>query len=268
MSLLLDNLASFLERQILLGENRGRVAPEVFAEFMKVLPQHNTPKVNIENTQLATPPLTTKTIAASPEVAFNKAAPAPTPNLIPFKKELDLSSLTLEQLRHQGNRCSACNFSLGEKRSKPIGLGEKPRLLVISEPTGRTDEQMVDPFHGEAGELFFSMLNAMKLDLNQVYITMAHKCFGPSAREKMVETKPYLQRQIELLKPQIILVFGSAALTILLGEQSLMNVRGRWLNFQGIPLMATYPAPYLLQKIDAKREAWTDIKQVIAKLSV
>ncbi len=274
MSLLLDNLVTILERQILLGENRTRISPAILAEFMKDFPNRNTHNINPENvklsstTQILPPASVIKTMVAKPEIIVNESDLFTVSNPALLTKSQEVNSLNLEQLRHRGNRCSACNFSLGEARSKKIGLSEKPRLLVITEPSGRTDEQMVDPFHGEAGELFLSMLNAMKLDLNEVYITMAHKCFGPNAREKMVETKPYLQRQIELLKPQLLLVFGSAALTILLGEQSVMNVRGRWLSFQGIPLLATYPAPYLLKKVEAKREAWTDLKQVIAKLSL
>lgn len=127
---------------------------------------------------------------------------------------------------------------------------------------------MKDPFHGEAGELFLKMVQAMKIDLSETYICMAHKCFGPGAREKIVETKPYLEKQIELVKPDVILIFGGAALNILLGEQSLMKNRGRWLEVNGIPTLATYPPAYLQQKAEAKKEAWSDMQQVMARLSV
>ncbi len=272
MALLLDSLVVHLERQIYLGEKRARISPKVLEEFFKDFPSltSDTKSSEIEQKSpagighVAEP---TKTVLLQPE----NTTIVPQSSQLTFSRQAtvnDIEALSLAQLREYGNSCSACNFSLGEKRSIEVGLSEKPRLMVISEPCGRSEEQMLDPFSGEAGQLFYKMLQAMKLDFKQIYIAMAHKCFGPSAREKIVESRPYLERQIQLLKPEVILVFGGAALTILLGEQSLMNVRGRWLNFQGVPLMATYPAIYLLQKNEAKKEAWKDMQQVMAKLSI
>jgi DNA polymerase len=184
----------------------------------------------------------------------------------PLKQPADINSLNLEELRIHGNTCSACSFSVGEKRSETTAVNEQADLMIITEPAGRSDEYMSDPFHGEAGTLLLKMIRAMNIDPDNIYLCMAHRCYGPGAREKIGESKPYLTRQIELVNPQAILIFGGAALNILLGEQSLMNCRGRWLEIGDIPAIATFPPAYLIHKAESKKDAWKDMQQVMSRL--
>ena len=289
MAGILDSLVTHLESRIISGDSRERVSAEVLNEFMSDIAQDSVQKQALPQEQTAQSVPEVKTseplAEAKPE---NVVEPVPTPAPAAAKEEektepaftptyseekpqaveisTDVEGMTLEELRIHGNSCSACNFNLGEKRSQEIGLNSSAKLMVITEPSGRTEEHMLDPFHGEAGELLIKMLGAMKIDLKEMYICMAHKCFGPGAREKITETKPFLEKQIELVKPELILIFGGAAINILLGEQSLMKNRGKWLEVKGIPAIATFPPAYLQQKAEAKRDAWNDMQQVMARL--
>ena len=296
MAGILDSLVTHLESRIVSGDSRERVSAEVLNEFMSDVanaPAQTAPSPHVDipkkDAELKVPE---PEAVLSPEpIAEAKVEPAPEPVSTPEPVEeepkaeagftptysegekpapvvitKEVEGLSLDDLRIHGNSCSACNFNLGEKRSKETGLNPSAKLMIITEPSGRTEEHMLDPFYEEAGDLFLKMVGAMKIDLDDLYICMAHKCFGPGAREKIVETKPFLEKQIELVKPQVILIFGGAALNILLGEQSLMKNRGKWLDLNGIPTIATFPPAYLQQKAEAKREAWNDLQQVMARL--
>ena len=277
MSTLVDNLISTLQNKIACGEKDARIEPDVLAEFMSDFAP--APQVRPEMPKEVKEPVRTeiKTQEAEIEKAF-EPPPAEQPVKQPEKMPdlpvepaapeapADISSLTLEELRKYGNTCSACDFALGEVRSENTAVNEQAELMIITEPAGRSEEFMSDPFHGEAGNLLLKMIRAMNIDPDSIYLCMAHRCYGPGAREKIGETKPYLTRQIELVSPKAILIFGGAALNILLGEQSLMNCRGRWLEIGDIPAIATFPPAYLIHKPESKKDAWNDMQQVMARL--
>jgi uracil-DNA glycosylase len=305
MATLLDNLVENIQRQISRGETDVRVDANVLKEFytdyqvpvqapavptQTITPQAQTQATPVVQTAAPATPIHAATPVIQPAVEttpVHAATPViqpavettPVQTAIPVVQTavetapivqqsapLDLSSFSLPDLRQRGNSCSACQFSLGEKRSKDTAKNSQAKLMIISEPAGRSEEQMTDPFHGEAGALLLKMLGALKINLDDVYMCMAHRCYGPGAREKIIETKPYLLRQIELVKPDVLLIFGGAALNILVGEQSLMNSRGHWLEVQGVPTIATFPPAYLIHKAEAKRDAWNDMKQVMSRL--
>lgn len=290
MAGILDNLVTHLERRILSGDSRERISAEIFNEFMNdfasaapqttVTPQQEVPKKETEVKSVEAPPVQSSMGAVENKAEVQSAAlvtkPEVKPEFTPVYSEKpkpleiqkNTEGLSLAELRTHGNSCSACSFKLGENRSQSTGLNSSARLMIITEPSGRTEEHMLDPFHDEAGALLLKMISAMKIDMDELYICMAHKCFGPGARDKIVETRPFLEKQIELVKPEIILIFGGAALNILLGEQSLMKNRGKWLEIKNVPAIATYPPAYLQQKNEAKREAWNDMQQVMARLQL
>ena len=274
MASIIDSLVTHIESRIVSGNSQERISAEVLNEFMSDIASAPVQKPEIPQPNSFTEAVPKIEESLTPPVQKEaKVEPAFNPKIVEEKPEpvevvTDVESLSLDELRVHGNTCSACKFSLGEKRSKDTAVNESARLMIITEPAGRTDDFMLDPFHGEAGDLFLKMVSAMKVDLDELYICMAHKCFGPGAREKIVETKPFLEKQIELIKPEAILIFGGAALNILLGEQSLMKNRGKWLEVNGIPAIATFPPAYLQQKAQAKRETWGDMQQVMAKLKL
>ena len=181
-------------------------------------------------------------------------------------KASNINLLTLEQLQYEGNSCSSCQNLQGYKPSRRLGTNKKAPLMIIVEPSGRSQEHLIDPFYGESGDLLIKMIDSMKVGWEHIYLCMAHKCFGKGPKDTILETKPYLERQIELVAPKIILIFGGAGLKILLDEESVVKNRGKWLSYKKIPLMVTYPAAYLQVKESAKKEVWEDLKNVVRKL--
>ena len=300
MTTLIDSLIQNLQRDINNGKKTTRIDADVLQEFLSdsitpvapapavsstatVAPvKPAAPIVNSEPAEVQSAPTENVSQVQAPlveeqSVPIAKPEP-PKPQVpafaqpeapaVPVGGQVDVSQLTLEELRSYGNTCSACKGNLGERRSETTAVNEQAKLMVITEPAGRSEEHMSDPFHGEAGSLLLKMIRAMNVNPDDIYLCMAHRCFGPGAREKIVETKPYLQRQIDIIKPQVILIFGGAALNILLGEQSLMNCRGRWLEIGDIPVMATFPPAYLIHKAESKKDAWKDMQQIMARLQV
>jgi uracil-DNA glycosylase len=294
MATILDNLIENIKHQIAQGKTHANIDQDVLAELYteydtpvisipKAIPQEQKiepePKIEVAPLQeqstipvqkpIAPQPIIEEAVSAPPEPvpipATQFPIPTPTTPNIPTK---DVSNLSLDELRQQGNSCTSCKLDIGENRSENTGLSAKPRLMIITEPAGTRPEFLVDPYAGEAGKLLIKMITAMNIDMADVYLCMAHRCFGPGARETISQTKPYLEQQIKLLDPEVIVIFGGAAVNILLNEQSLVKCRGKWLEIGNIPTIATYPPGYLLKKASAKREAWADLQQVMARLNL
>jgi DNA polymerase len=255
------------------------------AQVIEELPAVTPPVKVVEQTsEVMEPPVTYKKVEPSapevtaPTVKESTPAPVSSPYKAPsFDDEkpkapttplANVSHLSLDELRLQGNSCSSCKLNIGEKRSKNTGLNAQARLMIITEPSGTGIDFISDPFHGDAGNLLIKMISAMNIQMDDVYLCMAHRCFGPGARETIGQTKPYLERQIKLVNPEVIVIFGGAALNILLNEQSLVKCRGRWLEIGNVPAIATFPPGYLLKKAGAKKEAWNDLQQVMARLNL
>ncbi|MCM8530948.1 MAG: uracil-DNA glycosylase [Lentisphaeraceae bacterium] len=294
MANLIDNLIENIKVQISQGNTYVPIEPEVLEELYK---DYDTPQISLPTTPHQVQTAQAPTVAA-PEPVEAKVietpkthyAPIPETKVLEVKEETPVSpknfeptpaeekpapiqassadNLSLDELRDQGNTCSSCKLQIGEKRSENTGLNAQARLMIITEPAGTAPEFIADPFAGEAGKLLIKMISAMNLNMDDVYLTMAHRCFGPGARETISQSRPYLEKQIELVNPEVIVIFGGAALNILLNEQSLVKCRGRWLDIGNVPAIATYPPGYLLKKAEAKREAWNDLKQVISRLNL
>jgi DNA polymerase len=138
---------------------------------------------------------------------------------------------------------------------------------VIGEAPGAEEDRAGEPFVGRAGQLLNSMLRAIGLAREQVYIANILKCRPPNNRDpkagESVECLPFLERQIALLKPKIMLVVGRiAAQNILHTEESLGRLRNRVHAYGAdrLPLVVTYHPAYLLRTPADKRKAWEDLK--------
>jgi DNA polymerase len=161
--------------------------------------------------------------------------------------------------------CRACR--LCESRTKTVP-GEGPanaRLVVIGEGPGRTEDETGRPFVGKAGELLTKILEAIKLPRDQVFICNVVKCRPPENRlpqfDEIAACVPYLHRQIELVKPRVILAMGgTAAQTILNTKQSLGALRNQVHRFRGIPVVVTYHPAALLRNPNWKRPTWDDVR--------
>jgi len=170
-----------------------------------------------------------------------------------------------EQLADVVAHCTACKLHTSRTQSV-LGVGDRNAdWLIIGEAPGVEEEEQGEPFVGQAGQLLDAMLGAIGLARgNNVYITNVLKSHPPGNRDpepdELTACRPYLQAQIELIQPKIILALGHvAAQSLLDSKETIGHLRGRVHQFQGVPLVATYHPAYLLRKPTEKARAWEDL---------
>lgn len=165
--------------------------------------------------------------------------------------------------------CRLCGLS--ESRSHTVfGVGDSSaRLMVIGEAPGADEDRQGEPFVGRAGQLLNAMLQAIGLRRDQVYIANVLKCRPPGNRDPHVDEvaacQPYLNRQVALIRPRLILSVGGVSAKNLLGtDLPVSRLRGRVHEYAptGTPLMVTYHPAYLLRRPEEKGKSWKDLQQV------
>jgi len=126
---------------------------------------------------------------------------------------------------------------------------------------------------GDIGTLFWDITKAMKLTRDDLYATTSVKCRPPSGRApataELAACRPFLAREIEVIRPAAIVSFGLAPAAALLPDQTrggINTLRGKWLDYRGIPIMVTFALPYIHQEKPRKKLVWEDLQQVMAKL--
>ena len=161
--------------------------------------------------------------------------------------------------------CTACGLCKQRKQAVVgVGAHDAPWLLVGEGP-GAEEDQQGEPFVGQAGKLLDAMLQAAGLARGrEVYIANVVKCRPPGNRTPTVEEAaacaPFLDRQIDLIKPKLIVALGKTAVTRLTGsDASMASLRGQALEYRGIPVIATYHPAYLLRNLPEKLKAWEDL---------
>lgn len=178
---------------------------------------------------------------------------------------------TLEDIRRQLDGCRRCPLCQGRK-TIVFGVGNpQADLVFVGEAPGREEDEKGEPFVGEAGRLLDQILFAMGLSRSQVYICNVEKCRPPKNRdpnpEEIAACEPFLKRQLAVIRPQFIVALGRfAAQTLLKTETPIGRLRGRWFEYEGIPLMPTFHPAFLLRNPAAKKEAWQDMKLVLERL--
>ena len=180
--------------------------------------------------------------------------------------------ITLEALSVKIQNCSNC-ILCKTRTNTVLGEGsEKPLVLVIGEGPGEEEDKTGRPFVGPAGQLLDKMLGAIQLSrTTNCYIANIVKCRPPHNRTPMPDEASacsgYLQAQIHILKPKMILAMGRTAVQNLLNtDQGINALRGKFFDLNGIPLMATYHPSALLHDESLKRPAWEDLKAFKLKL--
>ena len=190
----------------------------------------------------------------------------------------------IERARTAAAACRKCQIGY-ERRNNVYGEGDPcARLMVIGEGPGETEDLLGRPFVGRAGELLDKMLSAIGFAREEVYICNTVKC-RPTMHEgeklknraptpfEMANCRPFLDEQIAIIEPQVILAMGApAAKSFLGGDFGITKGRGRWYEGPaGIPLMVTFHPAYVLRQggmalTETKRLVWSDLKQVRSKL--
>ncbi|HUL18161.1 MAG TPA: uracil-DNA glycosylase [Steroidobacteraceae bacterium] len=208
--------------------------------------------------------------AAAPPAPSPAVPPAPLAAAAPVPRAAAGPACDLaarwEALRTQVATCTRC--ALHQTRTQGVfGVGpERVDWLVIGEAPGAEEDRRGEPFVGAAGQLLDAMLRAIGLDRkSNVYIANVLKSRPPGNRdpkpEEVAACLPYLQAQIELLRPKLMLAVGRIAAQSLLGTDApLGRLRGEVHRFGDTPLVVTYHPAYLLRTPAEKRKAWEDLK--------
>ncbi|ACT51526.1 uracil-DNA glycosylase [Methylovorus glucosotrophus] len=161
--------------------------------------------------------------------------------------------------------CQAC--SLSRTRTQTVfGVGDPAaEWLIVGEAPGAEEDKRGEPFVGQAGQLLDNMLGAIQLKRGQnVYIANVLKCRPPQNRdpqgEEVQQCDPFLKRQVELIKPKLILALGKfAAQSLLNSDATIGSMRGRQHEYNGVPVIVTYHPAYLLRNLMDKAKAWEDL---------
>lgn len=175
------------------------------------------------------------------------------------------ADLDWDQLEARIRSCGACKLCQRRKQAVP-GVGDRQAdWLFVGEGPGAEEDERGEPFVGQAGRLLDAMLASIGLARGQdVYIANAVKCRPPNNRTpeaaEIAACFPYLERQIALLRPRLIVAMGRPAAQALLNvEVKIAAVRGRLHDYQGIPVVITYHPAYLLRNLHDKAKVWEDL---------
>ena len=161
--------------------------------------------------------------------------------------------------------CTKCRLCEGRTNTVPGEGPDDARLVVVGEGPGRVEDETGRPFVGRAGELLDKILAAIELPRQRVFICNVVKCRPPENRQpqydEIASCLPYLHRQLDLLKPKVILAMGgTAAQTLLDTKQSLASLRNQVHRFRGTPVIVTYHPAALLRNPNWKRPTWYDVR--------
>jgi DNA polymerase len=172
---------------------------------------------------------------------------------------------TLDALARLIAPCVKCRLSECRTKTVPGEGASDARLVVVGEGPGKTEDATGRPFVGQAGELLTKILAAIDLPRERVFICNIVKCRPPENRvpqfDEVAACVPYLYRQIDLVRPRVILAMGStAAQTLLNTKQSIGGLRSHIHRFRGIPLIVTYHPAALLRNPNWKRPTWDDVR--------
>lgn len=208
--------------------------------------------------------------------------PAPAPPVAPVRDTPVPASgkWTMESLRKAVLSCEKCPHLVRTRKQVVFGVGNpNAELMFVGEAPGADEDEQGEPFVGKAGQLLTKIIQAMGFERSDIFIANVLKCrpdmpAGESGNRKpkpseMATCLPWLGEQIALVRPKVIVALGATAVEGLLGDTSPMrDLRGRWLEFQGTPVMVTYHPAYLLrnQSLSEKRKVWEDMLLALEKL--
>jgi DNA polymerase len=187
----------------------------------------------------------------------------------------------LEKIASEVRQCCKCGLGSSRTHAVPGEGSPKARLMFIGEAPGADEDAQGRPFVGRAGQLLDKIITACGLKREDVFIGNILKCRPPENRdprpEEVISCLPYLQRQIEIIEPDVIVALGAhAARTLLDTNKSIGQMRGQFQEYVAgigrppIKLMATYHPAYLLRSYtpDNRRRVWEDMKKVLAELGL
>ncbi len=206
-------------------------------------------------------------------VASSDGRPAVTRTATPSGNESDSAPRLLAMLKEEiGPACNRCKLhGLGRKQIV-FGVGNPTAdLMFVGEAPGADEDEQGEPFVGRAGQLLTKIIEAIGLKREDVYIANVIKCRPPGNRnpepDEVERCQPFLFRQIDAIKPKVIVALGKfAAQALLQTTEPITRIRGRESKYRGATLIPTFHPAYLLRNPSSKREVWEDMKKVRAIL--
>jgi uracil-DNA glycosylase len=210
--------------------------------------------------------------ALATPIAQGQRPNAPSRATVPVVAQaaVQVAGMDWTALRTAVQGCQACRLCSGRQQTV-FGVGHpQAHWMLVGEAPGEQEDQQGEPFVGKAGQLLDQMLRAIGLTREagppgqQVFIANTLKCRPPGNRnpqpEELAACRPYLQRQIELVRPRLLLALGRFAAQSLLGsDEPIGRLRGRIHQHQGVPLVVTYHPAYLLRNPVDKAKVWEDL---------
>ena len=213
------------------------------------------------------------------------ATTAPVARVVSNERIEVTGATKVEQLAHLNERaqaCQKCPHLAARRHTVVFGVGDpEAQLMFVGEGPGEEEDLKGEPFVGKAGQLLTKMIVAMGLTREQVYIANIVKCRPDMpagvpgnrkpTRDEMDTCVPYLRAQIDIIKPRALVALGATAIEGLVGATGPMGaMRGKFVEYRGVPVMPTYHPSYLLrnQSNTEKRKVWEDLLKVMEKLEL
>ena len=200
-----------------------------------------------------------RTRTENPITLFQDFAPSP--------EKLTPSTETFEQIHAEIGNCTRCPLHLERTHVVHTEGNRKARLMFVGEAPGADEDAQARPFVGRAGQLLTKIIEAIGMKREDVLIGNVNRCRPPQNRAPMPDEaatcKPFLEREIAVAQPEVIVVLGNTALKNLLDtREGITRARGRFHDYKGIKVMPTFHPAYLLRDPSKKRETWEDLKKV------
>lgn len=200
-------------------------------------------------------------------------SPRPVPNIVKKDKtHLVTLGSSLDEVAEKVRHCTQCELHATRTQTVFSRGNGSTGLCFVGEGPGAEEDAQGKPFVGPAGQLLDKMITAMGLSPDEVYVCNVVKCRPPNNRRpsplEMTSCGGFLERQLELLNPQVIVALGGTAVAGLLGiTDGITRIRGKFRLYEGrIAVMPTFHPAYLLRNPAAKREVWTDLRQVLVHM--
>jgi DNA polymerase len=184
------------------------------------------------------------------------------------------SAVELQSLAKKVSSCVTCRLCKTRKQTVFADGSPDARIMFVGEAPGADEDAQGVPFVGRAGQLLTRMIeDGMGLPRSSVYIANVLKCRPPDNRnpepDEIASCRGYLETQIDLVKPEVVVALGKFAAQFLLEtEEGIMRLRGKWGSYRGIPVMPTFHPSFLLRQPAQKKEAWEDLLAVLARLGI
>ncbi len=174
---------------------------------------------------------------------------------------------TLEDIWNDIGECTRCPLNEGRTHIVNSEGSPKARLMFVGEAPGADEDAQARPFVGRAGQLLNKIIEAIGMKREDVFIGNVNRCRPPQNRTptpaEAATCKPFLLREIAVVRPEVIVVLGNTAMKNLLDtKEGITKMRGQFLDYKGIKVMPTFHPAYLLRDPSKKRECWEDMKKV------